>query len=208
MIEKALSRLLLIGFLCVSPLTLSEVKVTTQPLSSEPHQVIQATTTKVLNALERGLDPIKEPEKFVAELSRILDPVVAFDYIARGVMGVYAKQASADQVKQFATAFKLGLVSTYGKGMASFSDLEVVVVPPSDSLEDARRVVVVQEIQGGSSTNQISYSMAKNRQGQWKMINVMLNGINLGETFRGQFAAAVEKNSGDLAKTINDWGKG
>ena len=37
------------------------------------------------------------------------------------------------------------------------------------------------------------------------MINVVLNGINLGQTFRGQFAAAVEKNNGDLAKTINEW---
>jgi phospholipid transport system substrate-binding protein len=39
------------------------------------------------------------------------------------------------------------------------------------------------------------------------MINVILNGINLGQTFRGQFDAEVKRNKGDVIKTINEWGK-
>ncbi|MGH1486451.1 MAG: MlaC/ttg2D family ABC transporter substrate-binding protein [Cellvibrionaceae bacterium] len=185
----------------------AEVKVVEQKFDSEPHRVVQDTTLKVLKALDGGLDPVKEPEKFVGQLSAILDPIVAFDYIAKGVMGNYAKQVSKEQVKQFASAFKLGLVNTYGKGMANFSDLEVAVLAPAKPLGEQRRIAVVQEIRGASGTNQVSYSMAQNRQGQWKMINVVLNGINLGQTFRGQFAAAVQKNKGDVTKTINEWGK-
>ena len=182
-------------------------KVVEQTFDSEPHRVVQETTLKVLNALDAGLDPIKEPEKFVDQLSAILEPVVAFDYIAKGVMGMYAKQVSREQVRQFSSAFKLGLVNTYGKGMANFSNLEIAVLAPTKSLGKQRRIAVVQEIRGASGTNQISYTMARNKQGQWKMINVVLNGINLGQTFRGQFAAAVEKNKGDVTKTINEWGK-
>jgi phospholipid transport system substrate-binding protein len=160
-----------------------------------------------LSAIEGGLDPIKEPERFVEQLSSILDPVVAFGYIARGVMGNYAKQVTPDQAKQFSSAFKSGLVNTYGKGMSNFSDLEVVVLPPTQSIGAGKKTTVVQEIRGISSTNQVSYSMAKNNKGEWKMVNVVLNGINLGQTFRGQFAAEVEKNKGDVVKTINEWGK-
>jgi len=186
---------------------IAAVKVAEVDFDSEPHKVVQATTLKVLSAIDRGLDPVKEPEKFVEELTSILDPVVAFDYIARGVMGNYAKQVTADQVKQFSGAFKLGLVNTYGKGMSNFSDLEVAVLPPSKPIGEARKAAVVQEIRGASTTNQVSYTMAKNNKGEWKMINVVLNGINLGQTFRGQFAAEVEKNKGDVVKTINEWGK-
>lgn len=183
------------------------VKVADQDFDSEPHELVNETTKKILAAIETGPDPIKEPEKFVDQLSIILDPVVAFDYIAKGVMGRYAKDATPDQIKKFAKEFKLGLVNTYGKGMSNFSDLAVVVLPPAQPLGDVRKTVVVQEIRGQSSTNQVSYTMAKNKSGQWKMINVVLNGINLGQTFRGQFAAEVEKNNGDLAATIDNWGK-
>jgi phospholipid transport system substrate-binding protein len=208
MYTRPLSSLLLICLFGLLAFQVNaEVKVVEQKFESEPHSLVQDTTLKVLKALDDGLDPAKEPEKFVAQLSAILDPVVAFNYIAKGVMGNYAKQVSADQVKQFAQAFKLGLVNTYGKGMSNFSDLEVAVLAPAKPLGEQRRVAVVQEIRGASGTNQVSYSMAKNRQGQWKMINVVLNGINLGQTFRGQFAAAVQKNKGDVAKTINEWGK-
>ena len=207
--KRFLPLVLLLSFL-VSFMAQADVKVVDQTFDSAPHQIVQDTTVKVLAALDQGLDPVKAPQKFVEQLSIILDPVVNFPGIARGVMGKYAKQASPQQVSEFAAAFKLGLVNTYGKGMSNFGNLEVAVLPPKEALGDQQRVTVVQEIRGGSNTNQVTYTMAKDNQdqGQWKMINVVINGINLGLTFRGQFAAAVEKNGGDLAKTIREWDKG
>jgi phospholipid transport system substrate-binding protein len=193
---------------CLSSMAVAKVNVIKPTFDSAPHNVVQDTTQLVLDALNRGLDPVGEPEIFVEELSKILDPVIAFDYIARGVMGNYAKEVTTEQVSQFAKSFKLGLVNTYGSGMSNFSDLAIAVLPPQNPINDEeRRTVVVQEISGGASANQVSYSMAKNNQGQWKMINVILNGINLGQTFRGQFDAEVKKNKGDVTRTINEWGQ-
>ena len=208
MLKKSVFVLMLVASLMSATWVQASVKIVEQSFESAPHQVVQDTTVKVLAALESGLDPVKEPEKFVEELSSVLNPVVAFDYIAKGVMGVYAKKASKEQVKQFATAFKFGLVNQYGKGMALFSDLEVAVLPPAKPLGDQRRVGVTLEIRGASSKNQATFTMAKNRKGQWKMINLVLNGANFGESMKNQFAAAVEKNKGDVSKTITEWGKG
>lgn len=191
----------------LSSMTSAKVNVIEPTFDSAPHKVVQDTTQSVLVAVTSGLDPVKEPELFVDELSKILDPVIAFDYIARGVMGNHAKDVTKEQVSQFAKAFKLGLVKTYGNGMSNFSNLAIAVLPPKEPVGEQRRTVVVQEISGGTDTNQVSYSMAKNNQGQWKMINVVLNGINLGQTFRGQFAAEVKRNKGDVIKTINEWGQ-
>ena len=44
--------------------------------------------------------------------------------------------------------------------------------------------------------------MVLNAQGQWKVRNLILNGINLGLTFRNQFASTVEANRGNLDKAI------
>ena len=176
--------------------------------ASSPHSVVSDTTERVLSLLQTGVDPVTQPDEFVSQLSLILDPVVAFQYIAKGVMGIHAKQASEEQVAQFAEAFKRGLVSTYGRGISGFQGLEITVLPPIEPVGNERRATVVQEIRSSGGVTKVSYSMAKNRQGQWKMINLVLNGINFGQTFRGQFAAAVEKNNGDVAKTIADWEKG
>lgn len=173
-----------------------------------PHQVVEDTTRKVLSLLESGVDPVAKPEEFIEKMSAILDPVVAFNYIAKGVMGVHAKNASPEQIELFAESFKKGLVNTYGRGVSGFQGLEIIVLPPKAPVGDAKRATVVQEIRSSGSVNKVSYSMAKNRQNQWKLINLILNGINFGQTFRGQFAAAVEKNNGDVAKTIAEWEKG
>jgi phospholipid transport system substrate-binding protein len=176
--------------------------------SKDPHQLVTDTTIQVLDLLKTGIDPVVEPDEFINKLSAILDPVVAFDYIAKGVMGVYAEQASPEQIQQFSLSFKKGLVSTYGKGISGFQNLDIAVLPPVTPVGKSRRTTVVQEIRSQSGLAKVSYSMAKNRAGQWKMINLILNGINFGQTFRGQFAAAVEKNAGDVEKTIQQWENG
>ena len=99
-------------------------------------------------------------------------------------------------------------MTTYAKGVSGFQGLTIQVKPPLESIGDARKATVVQEIVTSSGVTKVSYSMAKNRQDQWKMVNLILNGINFGQTFRGQFAAAVEKNNGDVNKTIEEWEKG
>jgi len=190
-------------FMCVTMFSVNSYSA-----DSDPHQLVEATTNNVLELLKTGIDPVKSPDEFVAKLSEVLDPVVAFEYIAKGVMGVHAETASPEQLKQFSQAFKKGLVNTYGKGIGGFQDLEITVLPPAKPVGESRRTTVVQEIGASSGVAKVAYSMAKNRQGQWKMINLVLNGINFGQTFRGQFAAAVEKNDGDLDKTISDWEKG
>jgi phospholipid transport system substrate-binding protein len=187
---------------------LGAVSVSAQNVASEPHDLVRATTEKVLGLLETGIDPVKSPEAFVDQISAILDPVVAFEYIAKGVLGVHAEKASPEQIKQFSIAFKKGLVNTYGKGISGFQGLDIQVLDPVKPVGDARRATVVQEIKSASGVTKVSYSMAKNRQGQWKMINLVLNGINFGKTFRGQFSAAVAKNQGDLDKTIQQWEQG
>lgn len=184
------------------------VSASAQGATNDPHQLVRETTDNVLGLLKTGIDPAKSLDTFIAKLSEVLDPVIAFDYISKGVMGVHAEKASVEQRKQFSIAFKKGLVNTYGKGISGFQDLDISVLPPATPVGDRRRTKVVQEIRTASGVVKISYSMAKNRQDQWKVINFVLNGINFGQTFRGQFAAAVERNGGDLDKTIQEWEKG
>ena len=43
------------------------------------------------------------------------------------------------------------------------------------------------------------------RDGEWRVINVIVNGINLGLTFRNQFDQAMRDNNRDIDAVIDGW---
>ena len=50
----------------------------------------------------------------------------------------------------------------------------------------------------------VSYTLVK-LNGEWKVRNVVINGINIGKLFRDQFADAMQRNGNNLDTTINNW---
>lgn len=180
-----------------------------------PHQLVKGITEQVLddisvyNASVNG--NVSEEDKqalvqrFFDQLAATLSPVIDFNYIALQVMGQYKNAATDEQRQRFMVAFKSGLVETYGRGLLSYGDQKIIVLPPEEDIADQRRVTVTQEIQGQDASYPLLYSMGLNRQGEWKVINVIINGINLGSTFRNQFAQAAQKYQGNLDLVIDQW---
>lgn len=186
---------------------------TTEPKVAQPapdaHGVVDQVTKDVLSVVANNKTTIKDnPEKYYAEVSKVLEPVVAFDYIAKVVMAQYYKSATDKQREAFATTFTKSMVETFAKGMANYSDFEITVQPPEGDNRDQRKVEVLQEVKTNDGKHIVSYTMAQSRTGEWKLINVVLNGINLGKSFRDQFAQAASQQSGDIDKVIATWGQG
>lgn len=143
-------------------------------------------------------------EKYVAAIQDVLLPVVDFDYIARGVMGQYAGEASPEQRKAFAEKFQQSLVNTYAKGLAGYGDYDIKVVPPEEDVNGKRTVGVWLNVSNGDVTHRLAFTTKLNREGEWKVTNMILNGINLGKAFRGQFENAVRQH-GSIEAAIENW---
>ena len=172
-----------------------------------PHQVVEEVTGQLMKIVSNGKQALeKDPEKYYAEVQTVMEQVVDFNYIAKNVMGAkYWRSATNEQKKKFVDVFTSGLVQTYAKGMANFADLDISVMPPDSDLGDKKRVAVIQKFQGPEGVNRVAYTMGLHKSGEWKLINVVLDGVNLGETLRSQFAQSVVENKGDLDATISGW---
>ncbi len=168
-----------------------------------PQELVEQTTDRLL-AIVREHRGDTESEAFYSKVTEVLDPVVDFAFIARVVMGDHADKASAEQMAAFKSTFKDSLVKTYSRGIEGYVDSRVRVLPLSEELGDRRRVSINQEVRDGSSVYRLSYTMARNRAGEWKLINVVLDGVNLGQSFRSQFAQAMRQHD-DLDKVIANW---
>lgn len=142
-------------------------------------------------------------EEYFDAVEGVLAPVVDFDYIARGVMGNYAKQATDAQRERFAKVFKRGLITTYAKGLAGYGNHDISVLPPEGDISGKRSTSVLLEVREGDSVNRLAFTMIKRDSG-WKIANMILDGVNLGKTFRNQFAQAMQKN-GDIDTVIDNW---
>lgn len=172
--------------------------------SQDPYALIEGVSENLISVIRSNAPHLKSnPQRYYSAVDNVLGPVVDFDFIARGVMGNYAKQATPEQRARFTQAFRRDLVSTFARGVAGFGDLDVRVVNPGSGVS-GNRVNVLQEVRSSEGVTRVSYTLARNRSGQWKLINVVLNGVNLGKTFRGQFAQAMQQH-GDLDKVISNW---
>ncbi len=146
----------------------------------------------------------KKTDAFYADVEKSLDVVVDFPFIAKTVMGKSAATATPEQIEKFTKAFKDGLIKTYAKGIANYADSQIKTLPVAEN-SDPKRVSVEQEVSDKGNTHKLSYTMMKNKAGEWKLVNVILNGVNLGKSFTSQFDQAMIKNNNDINKVIDTW---
>ena len=148
------------------------------------------------------------PETEVAyfgKLDQLLSAHVDFGFIARNVMGSYGRSASPAQRALFAKTFRDGLVETYGRGLIGYNDQKIVLLEAAPLAKGQRKVTVKQEIRSLTLSIPLEYSMARKKTGEWMVVNVVINGINLGKTFRNQFVQSAQRSGGDIDQVIDGW---
>jgi phospholipid transport system substrate-binding protein len=210
------SQLLLVSLLC----SLTAAACADAP-PKEPHQVVQQTTEQVLEIIQNAKRySTSTPDRFNTEITNVLEKVIDFDDFARGVMGSYAsskryqaltsdadKAAFGERIQKFSITLKQSLINTYASNMMSFNGERVTTLPlqKGEDLIDGMATVIQHIFNETNKPYEIRYSMRRNKEGDWKIRNLIIEGINIGLTNRNQFAAAAENYKGDLDKVIANW---
>ncbi|MFG0669019.1 phospholipid-binding protein MlaC [Pseudomonas sp. xss_1] len=173
--------------------------------AQSPHDVIQSTTNELLSDLKANKQQYKaNPNAFYESLNRILGPVVDADGISRSIMTVkYSRKATPGQMQRFQENFKRSLLQFYGNALLEYNN-EGIVVDPAKA-DDGKRASVGMKVTGNNgAVYPVQYTL-ENIAGEWKVRNVIVNGINIGKLFRDQFADAMQRNGNNLDKTIDGW---
>jgi phospholipid transport system substrate-binding protein len=211
-------RILVACFLC-----LPAVQLRAAQQDAQPHQIVEQATGDLIAAIEDAKGYFdQDPERFYTEINRILDPLVDFDGFARSVMGRYGsnryvaslepeeRKHFVDQYRKFSTSFKQGLVRTYAKGLLNFSGEKIEVQPPRandlDKIKRGDSVDVTQLIYGADPRPYtVILKMRPDKNDGWKLRNVTIEGVNLGQVYRSQFESAMETYKGDMDQVIVNW---
>ena len=195
--QKTLKQLLLLTIFIGNSFVIKAESISAHEHAARTHNnIILILQTK--NALFE-----EDTELFIQEIGNAFSPIVDFQRIARNVMGKHYKVSTSSQRDRFSEAFRASLLNTYSKTLIEFKDEKIIVLPPKNKSITPNKVKVDIEIITSSKSYPGVYSMYLDKNNEWKIINIVVNGINLGLTFRSQFYSLMEKNNNDISVVID-----
>jgi phospholipid transport system substrate-binding protein len=175
--------------------------------SRNPYNFIDSNAQKMVFVLTKNSELFEtDRETYEQKIKDIFEPMIDFRRVAASVMGKkYYLLATKEQRTQFVEIFKDSLLDTYAETLAQWGDSTISTQFEDDfSYKELKTVEVKQTLDTGSSKYPISYKLRKDKEG-WKIINIIINGVNLGLTFRNQFQALAISNNEKIESTIDNW---
>lgn len=171
-----------------------------------PEQVIRASIDELMGQIEGRRDYFADNvDELKALVDDSLDDIADFRYIGASVMGRYFQNATPQQRSRFVGTFRKTLIDTYTKGLVTFDYRELRVLDDQQPQRHEDQASVAMEVVAIDGTvYPVSYSLRLS-DGQWKVVNVIVNGINLGLTFRNQFDQAMRDHGRDYDAVIDSW---
>ena len=173
----------------------------------DPYNFIDSNAQKMVFVLTKNSELFEtDRETYEQKIKDIFEPMIDFRRVAASVMGKkYYLLATKEQRTQFVEIFKDSLLDTYAETLAQWGDSTISTQFQDDfSYKELKTVEVKQTLDTGSSKYPISYKLRKDKEG-WKIINIIINGVNLGLTFRNQFQALAISNNEKIESTLDNW---
>ncbi|KKO07496.1 hypothetical protein LCGC14_0054520 [marine sediment metagenome] len=177
-----------------------------QAQSQTPEALIRENVESLMADLEGREDYYANNlSELEALVDSNLDQVADFRYIGASVMGSYFRNATPEQRSRFADVFRQTLIDTYTRGLVTFDYDEIRVLGTQQAQRhDDQASVAMEVVANNGQVYPVSYSLRLSN-GEWRVVNVIVNGINLGLTFRNQFDQAMRDNNRDYDAVINGW---
>ncbi|MBB3329992.1 phospholipid transport system substrate-binding protein [Halomonas campaniensis] len=171
-----------------------------------PEQLIRQSVEELTGQIEGRRDYFADNlDELKALVDDSLDDIADFRYIGASVMGRYFQNASPQQRSRFVETFRQTLIDTYTRGLVTFDYRELRVLDAQRAPRHEDQASVDMEVVAMDGTvYPVSYSLRLSG-GEWKVVNVIVNGINLGLTFRNQFDQAMRDQGRDYDAVIDGW---
>lgn len=165
-------------------------------MQGTPSQLVLNNSQRVLTTLEKRRAEFSKNRVALRQfISTEFNAMFDRDYAARLVLGRHARGAADQDVKLFADALADNLMQRYGSSLLDFNTQLRVRVKSESALAQGQGVKVSSEFlrQGGESIP-VTYFMRKIGN-QWKVYDVMVEGVSYVQTFRNQFDAELQRKT-------------
>lgn len=156
---------------------------------------VMASSTRIIETLQTRKAEFRANRpalrSFIdGELNRGFDR----DYAARLVLGRHARGATDAQITLFANAMADNLMARYGDTLLEIDGKPRFRLKGETALPGGRGFIKVSTelLRNGAESTPVEYLM-RQVDGQWKIFDVMIEGISYVQTFKNQFDAPLQQ---------------
>ena len=167
--------------------------------TASPGEIVKTRTHTVLSTLvEQRAAFQSDPAKLNAFVKSELDQVMDREYSARLVLGRHGRAASQTQIDAFAAALTDNLLRRYGTALLDFDPDVDVRVKSETPLQNGKLVRVASEVlRKGGSPVPVDYLFRPDPSGEWRLFDVIVEGVSYVQTYRNQFDEQLRSQSLD-----------
>jgi phospholipid transport system substrate-binding protein len=168
------------------------IGLATPAAAGTAREAVEATVAQVLEVL-------RQPDESAAgrrtQIEQIAYARFDFDTMGRLVLARNWKRFNAEQRDGFITEFKRHLSRSYGTRISRYEQEKLETV--GERQEKRGDVTVLTVIRGGQLDGAVIDYRMRERDGEWRVIDVIIEGVSLVSNFRSQFRDIVSKQGPD-----------
>lgn len=196
--KRSMMTLALAAVLAATAPTLALAAQTTAaaPTQGSASALVLSNSTRVLTTLENRRAEFKaNPAALKSFVKTEFDTAFDGNYAARLVLGIHGRGASDAEVNDFANALADNLTARYGQSLLDFNSRLRVRIKSETPLPGNRGVRVSSEMLRETGDPVPVDYLLHQVNGQWKIFDVMVEGISYVQTFKNQFDAPLRQKS-------------
>lgn len=180
--------------LCVVSIILSPVLCA----QSSPVPMLEQTANSIIATLKDNKAALKSNSNIIYNaVEKNLLPIVDVAGMSRSVLGRQAwMKATEAQRARFSREFTRLVIRTYASPLAQYSDETVQFLPVRGSLNSRFLRVNSMIVRSEGQNIPLTYSLV-DKNGQWKIYDISVEGVSLLQSFRSQFAQVLQNSSID-----------
>ena len=145
------------------------------------------------------------PEEFKNKLKDIWEPMVDVRLVSRLILNDAYKGASEEQIGLFEERTKKLLLDTYVTTLLEFREYDIETQTDIRVNKNKTYEVSVKFSSANAYSFSSKFTIYRNKKNELKIINIIIDGINLGLTFRNQFKDVYRNSALDLDRAIKNW---
>lgn len=190
--------------------------------NDDPSTLLRTATDQILQIVEETKkQETRDSRAYYQKIDAVLSQIIDLEYFARGVMATHAsvrryktlasdeeRRAFRERIDRFGLVLKDSLMASYADALLAFDGERISWEPPPPRQNDEDDIILTQIVHAKSGKEyKVQYRLHNTEKSGWLVQNVVVEGLNLGEAYRNQFAAAVEKNKGNVDYVVENWPK-
>ena len=179
-------------------------------LDTEVEEFVNSQHDEIFNFLNNNQDLFdSDKEKFLTEFEERFSRLIPPEEISKRVMGKRLfTSATKNQISKFNEKFKSTLLDSYSGALSSVDAANISIESHFHPNERMDLAVVQLNTDFSGRKFKLIYKMKKiqvDDAKNWRVVGIVLDGIDIVSLYRKQFASLVKENDDNLDLAIDSW---